>query len=133
MARGSTEGLRCPAYPTGQRPQVGQDLTAVHAPLQEVTTAGLKASTARHPDTRPCRALPGQSLLECAVAAGGLGASQQEDPMAPLHGESLGAWAAILSPWLSWPWSAGTPRNEGPHPACWTRGGGWGSQACRGL
>lgn len=67
MARGSTEGLwglwRL-AYPAGQRPQVGQDLTAVHAPPQEVTTAGLKASTAQRPDTRPHHALPGQSLLE---------------------------------------------------------------------
>ena len=92
MAQGSTEGLwglwRL-AYLAGQRPQVGQDLTAVHAPLQEVTTAGLKASTAQHPDTRPHHALPGQSLSERAVAAGGLGASQQENSTAPLHEESL--------------------------------------------
>lgn len=90
MARGSTEGLRCPAYPTGQRPQVGQDLTAVHAPLQEVTTAGLKASTARRPDTRPCRALPGQSLLECVVAAGGLGFSAGGPHGTPSWGEPGG-------------------------------------------
>ena len=69
---------------------MGQDLAAVHAPLQEVTTAGLKASTAQRPDTRPRVHARGEAGRSVRWQPEAWGLLSRRTPQHPFMGRAWG-------------------------------------------